>query len=270
MAAILICAFPGLGKTYLYQQYKDRLKILDLNTGRFEGDDFPGNYIAEVEKRLNDYDLILLSSDRNVRYALNDAGLDFDLFYPSKDRKNELIEIYVTNRKNRDFIMNLDHNFNGLIDEIEDEDLEHCFKHKIDKPHRFIAQYDLLKDFLNSSLEMNGNKPVEKSSIEGDGYKEKETPQADEDDLAEDAEEDDDIDTQANDDEIVNESPQSSKLYEDFQLKNITSLIDKCRNIIILNMEKDKDIPEKFENITITSDEYNALLYVRKKIQSLI
>ena len=42
--------------------------------------------------------------------------------------------------------MNLDHNFNDLIDEIEDEELEHCFKHKIDKPHRFIAQYDLLNN----------------------------------------------------------------------------------------------------------------------------
>ena len=235
MAAILICAFPGLGKTYLYQQYKDRLKILDLNTGRFEGDDFPGNYIAEVEKRLNDYDLILLSSDRNVRYALNDAGLDFDLFYPSKDRKNELIEIYVTNRKSRNFIMNLDHNFYDLIDEIEDEDLVHCFKHKLDKPHRFIAQFDLLNNFLKSSMEMKGNKSVEKSSIEGDGYKEKETPQA-------------------------------SNTYEDIQLRNITSLIDKCKS----NIDDGKDIADKFENITITSDEYNALLYVRTKLKSLI
>lgn len=240
MTAILISAFPGLGKTYLYQQYKDRLKILDLNTGRFEGDDFPGNYIAEVEKRLNDYDLILLSSDRNVRYALNDAGLDFDLFYPSKDRKNELIEIYVTNRKSRDFIMNLDHNFYDLIDEIEDEDLEHCFKHKIDKPHRFIAQFDLLNNFLKSSMEMKGNKPVEKSSIEGDGYKEKETPQ-------------------------------DSKTYEDIQLRNIISLIDKYNNEIkkISNDSEDiPDIPDEF-NITITSDEYNALLYVRTKLKSL-
>ncbi|MDY4475944.1 hypothetical protein, partial [Mitsuokella sp.] len=205
MTAILISAFPGLGKTYLYQQYKDRLKILDLNTGRFEGDDFPGNYIAEVEKRLNDYDLILLSSDRNVRYALNDAGLDFDLFYPSKDRKNELVEIYVTNRKSRDFIMNLDHNFNDFIDEIEDEELEHCFKHKIDKPHRFIAQYDLLNNFLKSSMEMKGNKPVEKSSIEGN--KEEEVGQADK-----------------------KESQQVSNTYEDIQLRNITSLIDKCKS----------------------------------------
>lgn len=241
MAAILISAFPGLGKTYLYQQYKDRLKILDLNAGRFEGDDFPGNYIAEVEKRLNDYDLILLSSDRNVRYALNDAGLDFDLFYPSKNRKNELVEIYVTNRKSRDFIMNLDHNFNDLIDEIEDEDLVHCFKHKLDKPHRFIAHFDLLNNFLNSSLEMKGNKPIEKSSIEGDGYKEKETPQ-------------------------------SSKTYEDIQLRNIISLIDKYNNEIKKNSNDSEDIPDipdKF-NITITSDEYNALLYVRTKLKSLI
>lgn len=241
MTAILISAFPGLGKTYLYQQYKDRLKILDLNTGRFEGDDFPGNYIAEVEKRLNDYDLILLSSDRNVRYALNDAGLDFDLFYPSKDRKNELIEIYVTNRKSRDFIMNLDHNFYNLIDEIEDEELEHCFKHKLDKPHRFIAQYDLLNNFLKSTMEMNGNKPVKKNSIEGN--KEEEVGQADK-----------------------KESQQVSNTYEDIQLRNITSLIDKCKS----NIDDGKDIPDEFKDITITSDEYNALLYVRASLKTLI
>ena len=241
MAAILISAFPGLGKTYLYQQYRDRLKILDLNTGRFEGDDFPGNYIAEVEKRLNDYDLILLSSDRNVRYALNDAGLDFDLFYPSKNRKNELIEIYVTNRKSRDFIMNFDHNFNDFIDEIEDEDLEHCFKHKLDRPHRFISQFDLLNDFLNSTMEINGNKPVEKSSIEGN--KEEEVEQADK-----------------------KESQQVSNTYEDIQLRNITSLIDKCKS----NIDDGKDIPDEFKDITITSDEYNALLYARTKLKSLI
>lgn len=251
MTAILVSAFPGLGKTYLYQQYKDKLKILDLNTGRFEGEDFPGNYIAEVEKRLNDYDLILLSSDRNVRYALNDAGLDFDLFYPSKERKNELIEIYVTNRKSRNFIMNLDHNFYDLIDEIEDEDLEHCFKHKLDKPHRFISQYDLLNNFLNSTAEMNGNKTVEKNSIEGKqdientNTEKNELPNVDE-----------------------NELPQVSDVeakrsFEDFQLRNITSLINKC-NI------GDDDVPSEFKNITITSSEYNALLYVRARLKSLI
>ena len=131
--------------------------------------------------------------------------------------------------------MNLDHNFYNLIDEIEDEELEHCFKHKLDKPHRFIAQYDLLKNFLNSSLEMKGNKPIEKSSIEGDGYKEKETSQA-------------------------------SKTYEDIQLRNIISLIDKCKN----NIDDGKDIPDEFKDITITSDEYNALLYARTKLKSLI
>ena len=256
MTAVLISAFPGLGKTYLYQQYKDRLKILDLSTGRFEGDDFPGNYIAEIEKRLNDYDLILLSSDRNVRYALNDAGLDFDLFYPSKDRKNELVEIYVTNRKSRDFIMNLDHNFNDLIDEIEDEDLEHCFKHKIDKPHRFIAQYDLLNNFLNSTAEINGNKPTEKSSIEGDGYKEKEMQQVVENDLP-----------KVDEKELPQVSnAEAKRSFEDFQLRNITSLINKCRK----NIDDGKDIPDKFENITITSSEYNALLYVRTRLKSLI
>ena len=251
MAAILISAFPGLGKTYLYYQYRDRLKILDLNTRRFEGDDFPGNYIAEVEKRLNDYDLILLSSDRNVRYALNDAGLDFDLFYPSKDRKNELIEIYVTNRKSRNFIMNLDHNFYDLIDEIEDEDLEHSFKHKLDKPHRFIAQYDLLNNFLNSTAEMNGNKPVEKSSIEGKqeienaNTEKNEFPEVDENELP-----------QVSDEE-------AKRSFEDFQLRNITSLINKC------NIGDDNDVPSEFKDITITSSEYNALLYVRARLKTL-
>ena len=82
---------------------------------------------------------------------------------------------------------------------------------------------------------MKGNKPVEKSSIEGDGYRERETPQA-------------------------------SKTYEDIQLRNITSLIDKCKS----NIDDGKDIPDEFKDITITSDEYNALLYARTKLKSLI
>ena len=62
-----------------------------------------------------------------------------------------------------------------------------------------------------------------------------------------------------------NELSQVSKTYEDIQLKNITSLINKC------NICNDgKDIPDKFKNITITSDEYNALLYARTKLKSLI
>lgn len=232
MTAILISAFPGLGKTYLYQQYKDRLKILDLSTDGFEDDEFPGNYISEIVKRLNDYDLILLSSNKDVRYALNDAGIDFDLFYPSKERKNELIEIYVKNRKSRDFIMNLDHNFNSLIDEIEDENLEHCFKHKLDRPHSFVSENGLLNDFFNSFV----------SSNEGNGYQDREAQQAEK-----------------------KEKPQVSKTYEDIQLRNIISLIDKCKS----NIDDDKDIPDKFDNITITSDEYNALLYARTKLISL-
>ena len=125
--------------------------------------------------------------------------------------------------------------------------MEHCFKHKLDKPHRFIAQYELVKDFLNSSLEMKGNNPTEKSSIEGDGYKEKETQQVVENDLP----------------QVSNAEAKHS--FEDFQLRNITSLINKC------HIDDDgKDIPDKFENITITSSEYNTLLYVRTRLKSLI
>lgn len=60
-------------------------------------------------------------------------------------------------------------------------------------------------------------------------------------------------------------------LYEDIQLKNITSLIDKCNSKIKKNnnVENIPDIPDKFENIIITSDEYNTLLYVRTKLKSL-
>ena len=63
-----------------------------------------------------------------------------------------------------------------------------------------------------------------------------------------------------------NELSQVSKTYEDIQLKNITSLINKCS----ICCNDSKDIPDKFKNITITSDEYNALLYARTKLKSLI
>lgn len=88
---------------------------------------------------------------------------------------------------------------------------------------------------------MKGNKPVEKSSIEGN--KEEEVEQADK-----------------------KESQQVSNTYEDIQLRNITSLIDKCKS----NIDDVKDIPDEFKDITITSDEYNALLYARTRLKSLI
>ena len=104
-------------------------------------------------------------------------------------------------------------------------------------------------------MEMNGNKPVEKSSIEGDGYQEKGTQQVVENDLP-----------KVDEKELPQVSDAEAKhSFEDFQLRNITSLINKC------HIDDDgKDIPDKFENITITSSEYNALLYARTKLKSLI
>lgn len=245
MAAVIISAFPGLGKTYMFKELKDRLKILDLNTGRFEGDEFPGNYIEEIEKKVNDYDLIFVSSHRDVRYALDDAGIDFDLLYPSRERKNEFIEIYVTRRNNRDFVMKMDHNFYDIIDEIDDEDLTHCYKHKLERPHTFISSFQPLVRYVNDVIKERSSGETESSNITVVNESEQ-TP----------------VVTKEEDN---SQKSEHQRIYEDFQIKNITSLIDKCDI-----GDDSKGIPSEFKNITITASEYNTLLYVRTKLKSIL
>lgn len=102
MSAVVCSVFPCCGKTYLYHsQERYNLKILDSDSATFHwtyGRDgvivhpnWPNNYINYIKKSLDKYDIILVSSHKEIREALAAAGIDFLTIYPEKRCKAEWI-----------------------------------------------------------------------------------------------------------------------------------------------------------------------------------
>lgn len=103
----IFSVFPACGKTYLYEHQDEYgLKILDSDSSNFSwieyplihkdhhnqyekaqtiklrNPDFPNNYIKHIEENIGKYDYIFVSSHKEVRDALDAAGIDFTIVYP--------------------------------------------------------------------------------------------------------------------------------------------------------------------------------------------
>lgn len=101
--------FPACGKTYLYEHQEDYgLTILDSDSSEFSwiyqtgedannwtvrkrNPDFPNNYIKHIKENIGKYDCIFVSSHAAVIQALDDAGIDFTIVYPSCNCKAEWV-----------------------------------------------------------------------------------------------------------------------------------------------------------------------------------
>lgn len=82
---------PACGKTYLFNT-RDDLTILDSDSSQFSwtqkedgkvrNPDFPNNYIKHIKENIGRVDFIFVSSHKEVREALDNAGIEFYLVYP--------------------------------------------------------------------------------------------------------------------------------------------------------------------------------------------
>lgn len=104
MTTKIFSVFPACGKTYLYEHQDEYgLKILDSDSSEFSwtlqlmrdrkgnpmkgvekvrNPDFPNNYIQHIKENIGKYDYIFVSSHKEVRDALDAAGIDFTIVYP--------------------------------------------------------------------------------------------------------------------------------------------------------------------------------------------
>ena len=134
MSAIVICAFPGCGKSVyyslnsIYEGHKNGKKILDSDSSLFSwiydnngnktserNPEFPSNYVQHIKNNLNSQDIIFVSSHILVRKALRDAGITYINIYPedtianmkewrnrfiSRGNSQSFIDIVMTNWSN--------------------------------------------------------------------------------------------------------------------------------------------------------------------------
>lgn len=123
---IVISGFPAVGKSYLFKNKK--LDVLDSDSSKFSwikkgerNPDFPNNYIKHIKENIGKVDVILVSSHKDVRDALVANDIDFILVYPDKSLKEEYLKRYEERGSPKEFIDMIDKNWNGFIDELDEQ-----------------------------------------------------------------------------------------------------------------------------------------------------
>ena len=110
------CGFPGIGKSY----FAKRTGCSDSDSSKFPKDEnWPQNYIDHL-KTLSG--VVLISTHKDVRDALDENGLEFSLIYPKRELKDEYINRYKERGSPESFISLLDKMWDAWITEMETED----------------------------------------------------------------------------------------------------------------------------------------------------
>lgn len=139
----IICGFPGIGKTHYYRQSEGR--AMDSDSGKFNwiskgvlNPAFPVNYINHIKENIGKADIIMVSSHREVREALVEAGLGFTLIYPDKTKKAELLTRYRERGSDEAFLELIDTNWDKFMKEMEEQ--KGCI-HVVLPPETYLSDY---------------------------------------------------------------------------------------------------------------------------------
>lgn len=142
---IIISGFPGVGKTSLYNMKSDDLIILDSDSSAFDKADFPENYIKHIKENMGKVDIILVSSHKDVRLALDSNKIKYILIYPNLSLKDEYLERYRIRGSVQPFIDLISKNWELWIKEIiEHEHSEYLTKIELESGE-FVT--DFLRKF---------------------------------------------------------------------------------------------------------------------------
>lgn len=141
---IIIASFPGIGRTYFTNLYNDKAKIVDFT----KDEDFE-TLVDRLLGVVDNNDVLFVGANSNFRNALNERNVDYDIFYPTKERRGEFIENYVRKRANPNRIREVDKIFNSLVDEIENEESANCFKHKLEAQGDFLSNNSILMSYIS-------------------------------------------------------------------------------------------------------------------------
>lgn len=155
---ILISSFIGCGREYLKNTYGNKIKIFDAvdNIELNENDkESVESYFNKVMDYVNDNDIVFIGSSENIRLAFNEHNIDYDVFYPSKERRGEFIENLVRKRVKPNIIREVDKDFEKLIQEIDDDESPNCYKHKLQNQGEFIGNNTSLMQYINSLHQQN-------------------------------------------------------------------------------------------------------------------
>lgn len=154
---IIVSSFPGCGKRYLYDSFKDKIRIIYSDSNKFDKNNFSDNFINYIKRNIENTDIILVPSHKEVRDALIANYIDFDIFYPSKNRRMEFLINYIKNGRLSSSIKKIDENWNQWISEIENEPSNFCCKHELKNEGDFIGNDSQIIKYINKIINEKKN-----------------------------------------------------------------------------------------------------------------
>lgn len=114
---VIIAGFPGVGKSFLYNQYGE--DVSDSDSSKFSKDNFPQNYIEHIKSLIGGKKLILVSTHKEVLEALENEGLGYILVYPKRELKEEYIQRYKDRGSPEGFINLLNSKWDEFHNDLE-------------------------------------------------------------------------------------------------------------------------------------------------------
>lgn len=148
---LIVSAFPGTGKTWVYANQGPDQIVLDSDSSLFSwsapgvrNPAFPTNYIQHIMDKVGKVDIIFVSSHKAVRDALVTAGIKFTLIYPEMGLCKEYLERYQRRGSSDEFVKMIAGNWVGFIQELEDQ--EGC-------EHMVLSAGETIADVLSARVE---------------------------------------------------------------------------------------------------------------------
>ena len=156
---IIISSFIGCGREFFKNAFSNKVKIFDAveelpltnDKGKID-DDLLESYFNKVMSIVDSTDVVFIHINKSVRDFFSMNGVDYDLFYPSENRRGEFIENQVRKRAKPKDIQLLDKNFAQWVEEIDNYDSQNCYKHKLENKYEYIGNSQLINNYLNSLI----------------------------------------------------------------------------------------------------------------------
>lgn len=170
---IIISGYPGVGKSYLceYTQIIAAIvgvygiKITDSDSSHYSwtidedgnkirNPEFPKNYIQHIKDLMKESQIILVSTHKQVRDAMDEAGIDYYIVYPGKDfPKSEYMKRFRERGSSEDFIKVQDENWDKWIDDLDNDQVH--IGYSLD--NKYIPYLDISAIASLSYMESNLN-----------------------------------------------------------------------------------------------------------------
>ena len=99
---------------------------------------------------VGDNDIVFIGSDKPILDVFDKNNVDYDVFYPSVERKNEFIENQVRKRAPHNIIRDMDMHFNEWIDDIDGNNSPNCYKHKMNNKGEYIGNMPLIMQYIDT------------------------------------------------------------------------------------------------------------------------